>query len=497
MRVAIAGISHETNTYAVESTGVTELDAFVVIRGQKIVERERGVRTYVGGMLDAAEDIGAEVLPLLLARAEPSGTIAADAYASLKAELLASLEDALPVDAVALELHGAGVVEGTPDLEGDLGAAVRALVGLDVPIVAAFDLHGNLTEAMVEAFDLILPVHLYPHTDTYERGHEAVTLLPGILAGTTTPTVHAEYLPMVLPASTTDAGNPAFDMNELCFALEDEEGVIDVSVFHGFPYTDTADVGLNVVCTTDGDLDRARSAARRVAGWVWTNRERFRPESHTPETAMRLARESTEWPVVINDTADNPGGGSPGDATHVLRALLESDVRPATFGFICDPEVVDAAIDAGVGGTIHARLGGKHDELHGQPIEVTAYVQCLTDGRFVLQEMMRGFALNLGPTARLVIDGVDVIVTSKPWQTLDKEVFVLHGIDVTRYKLVVLKSSQHFRAGFKDVAARIITADSPGLTTQRVELLDRHHAPKPLWPLDAAATYDAEVPTKS
>jgi microcystin degradation protein MlrC len=103
--------------------------------------------------------------------------------------------------------------------------------------------------------------------------------------------------------------------------------------------------------------------------------------------------------------------------------------------------------------------------------------------------MMRGYALDLGPTARLVVDGVDVIVTSKPWQTLDREVFVLHGIDVTRYKLVVLKSSQHFRAGFKDVAKRIITADSPGLTTQRVELLDRHHAPGPLWPLDTAATY--------
>jgi microcystin degradation protein MlrC len=342
---------------------------------------------------------------------------------------------------------------------------------------------------MVEAFDVILPVHLYPHTDTYERGYEAVALLPGIISGASKPTLYVERLPMLLPASTTDAGNPAAEMNDMCFGLEGADGVIDVSVFHGFPYTDTADVGVNVVCTTDGDPDLAGASARRVAGWIWDNRERFRTESQMPETALRLARDATEWPVVINDTADNPGGGAPGDATHVLRALLESGVQPATFGFICDPEVVEAACQAGIGATIHVKLGGKHDELHGEPIEVTAYVKCLTDGRFALQEMMRGYELDLGPTVRLVTGGVDIIVTSKPWQTLDREVFVLHGIDVTRYKVVVVKSSQHFRAGFRDVAARIITAGSPGLTTERVELLHRHHAPGPLWPLDVAAEY--------
>src|SRR5207248_2494439 len=245
MRVAVGGITHETNTFAVESTGMTAIDEFVIVRGQEILEREHGVRTYVGGMLAAAAEIGAEVVPTLLARAEPSGTIAADAYASMKAELLALIEAARPVDAVALELHGAGVVDGAPDLEGDLGAAVRKLVGPDVPVVAAFDLHGNVTEAMVEALDVVLPVHLYP-------------------------------------------------------------------------YTDPADVGVNLLCTTAGDAERARAHARRVAGWLWANRERFRPETQMPETAMRLARDATEWPVVINDTADNPGGGAPGDATHVL-----------------------------------------------------------------------------------------------------------------------------------------------------------------------------------
>ena len=491
MRLAIAGISHETNTYAVDSTGFTGLDRFHVGRGAEIVTANRGVRTYIGGMLDAAAEIGAEVVPTVHAIAEPSGTIAADAYAALKAELLATVEAALPLDAVALELHGAGVVDGTPDLEGDLGQAVRGLVGPDVKVVVAFDLHGNVTDAMAGAFDLLLPVHLYPHTDMYERGHEAVSLLPAMLDGSVRPVTHVERLPMLLPAATTDPGFPAAEMNELCYAVEAEEGVLDCAVFHGFPFTDTTDVGVNVICTSNGDAELARAGARRVAAWLWDNRERFRPETQTPETAVRLAKEATAWPVVINDTADNPGGGSPGDATHVLRAFLEGGLTDAAFGFICDPEVVDAAIHAGVGASLDVKLGGKHDRIHGEPIACTGRVRCITDGRFVLQKIMQGVELDLGPSVRLTIAGVDVIVTSHPNQTFDPEVFLLHGIDVTRCRVVGLKSSNHFRAGFRDVAARIITADSPGLTTQRVDTFERRHAPGPLWPVDPSAAYQA------
>jgi toxic protein SymE len=491
IRVAIAGISHETNTYAVESTGLTGLDRFRVSRGEKIVDRNRGLRTYVGGMLDAADAIGAEVVPTLHALAEPSGTIAADAYAALKDELLQSVEAALPVDAVALELHGAGVVDGTPDLEGDLGLALRRLVGPDVKLVGAFDLHGNVTPAMADAYDVLLPVHLYPHTDMYERGHEVMSLLPEMLDGRVRPVVHVERMPMLLPASTTDPGHPGAELNEQCYAVEALPGVIDCAVFHGFPFTDTADIGVNVICTTDGDPELAARGARQVAGWLWANRERFRPETQTPETAVRLALEASAWPIVINDTSDNPGGGSPGDATHVLRAFLDAGLTDAAFAFVSDPDVVQAAIAAGVGATVDVKLGGKHDAIHGDPILLNAVVRCITDGRFVLQAIMQGYELDLGPTARLTAGGVDIIVTSKPQQTFDPEVFLLHGIDVTRLKVIGLKSSNHFRAGFRDVAAQIITADSPGLTTQRLDVFDRTHAPGPLWPLDPEATYDS------
>lgn len=491
MRIAIGGIGHETNTFADAVTGVTGLDRFVVRRGADVL-RARGTATFTGGFLEACDEIGAEPVPTLWAWANPSGTIAASAYATLRADLLERLASVLPVDAVALDLHGAGVVEGIDDLEGDLGAAVRDLVGPDVPIVAALDLHGNITDAMAETYDALFGNHLYPHTDGFERGHEAVSAVPRILAGGWAPVTHVEHLPMALPPATTDPGMPAADMNEVCRAVEERPGVIDCTVFHGFPYVDVPHVGVHVVVTTDGDHDLARTCAREVGDWVWAGRERFRHESHSPDGAVQAARKlvaAGTSPVVVNETSDNPGGGSPGDGTHLLRAMLDSDLQDAAFAFVADPEVAGAAHRAGVGARLEVRLGGKHGDLHGEPVEVTGTVRTLSDGRIVLQHMMRGVRLNLGPSVRLRCGGVDVVVTSEPFQTMDAEIFLLHGIDVRRCSVVGLKSSQHFRAGFRDLAAAIVTADAPGLTTSKVEVFDHPRAGRPLWPRDPDARY--------
>lgn len=486
MRIALGGISHETNTYADAVTGPTTLDRFAVRRGDRML-RARGTATFVGGFLEACDEIGAQPVPTLWAFAGPSGTVAAEAYEALRGELLDRLAAALPVDAVALELHGAGVAEAIDDLEGDLVAEVRRLVGPGVPIVGALDLHANITDRMVEGLDVFFGNRLYPHTDGRERGHEAVTAVPQILCGAWAPVSHVVHLPMLLPAATTDPGGPAAEMNEVCRAVEDRTGVIDCTVFHGFPYVDVPHVGVHVVVTTDGDPELAVGASDEVAGWIWHHRERFRKVALAPEDAVRdaadLAAEGTR-PVVINETCDNPGGGAPGDGTHLLGAMLAAGLEDAAFGFVADPEVVAIAHDAGVGARIEVRLGGKHGDLHGPPLEVSGRVRTLTDGRFVLRHMMEGVPIDLGPSARLRCGGVDVIVTTEPFQTLDAEVFLLHGIDVTRCSVLGLKSSQHFRAGFGHLAGAILTADAPGLTTDRVEVFTHPRAGRPLWPGD-------------
>ena len=226
MRIAVAGLSHETNTYAVASTGMTTEERFLALTGEAIRERFTGTGWAVGGILDECARREDDAVPAFFAWAEPSGTIDSAAYAALKEHLLQALRAAMPVDAVALELHGAGVVEGIDDLEADLGGAIRRLVGPDVPIAATLDLHGNATPAMADAYDLLLGCHLYPHTDLYDRGVEAVELLHRVVEEGLRPVVHVEQLPILLPPSTTDGDSPATRANQVCAQLEARPGVI-------------------------------------------------------------------------------------------------------------------------------------------------------------------------------------------------------------------------------------------------------------------------------
>ncbi|MCP5024921.1 MAG: M81 family metallopeptidase [Actinomycetia bacterium] len=492
MRIAVGGIEHETNTYAVDSFGTTPAEAFAQRRGPRL-ERLRGTRSYVGGMYAAADAAGYEIVPCLFAWCQPSGTIERAGFEVMAGELLADIEAALPVDAVVLDLHGAGVVEGIDDLEGHLASRVRDLVGPDLPVVSTLDLHGNVTQEMGDAIDLMLGVHEYPHVDMFERGVEAVESLPDLVSGRWQPVTHVERLPLLLPTSTTDHG-PAADIRDSCLAAEAHPDVLDCTFFHGFPYTNIPQVGASVVVTTNNDADLARRVAADIATTVWDRRNDFRAESLTPEIALRraVAAAAEGGPVVVNETSDNPGGGTPGDATHVLQAMIDmglaDELDRVAYGCIYDPAVAEQAHGAGTGSTIQVRLGGKHDDLHGAPVETSAYVKTLTDGDFIYSSpMLAGTQSGWGPTARLQIggrDGLDVIVTSTRSQVFDREVFELCGIDVRRYDLVVLKSSQHFRAGFADLATDIITADSPGLSTLDVTVFDHGRADGPRWPID-------------
>jgi microcystin degradation protein MlrC len=499
LRLAVGGLSHETNALATSILGLTTVEHFDITRGDEIIERYAGTRTYMGGILDAAHEINAEVVPVFHAVTAPSGTIAAEAYEAMRDELVEGIARAMPVDAVALELHGAGEAQNAPDLEADLCRAIRERVGPDVKIVAPLDLHGNITPGMAEVIDAMFGVHCYPHTDMYERGYEAVSIVPRLVAGLRTRTAVVD-LPILLPSSPTTR-YPAARVNELCAALEARPGVIDVTFFHGFACTDSPHVGVHIVATTEDDDALAQACATEIATWIWEHRDDFRNEVYTPEAAIDLALATIATvaadttgtgPVVINDAADNPDGGAPGDATHLLRAMVEAKLERACFGFVYDPAVVQQAQAAGVGATIDVSLGGKHDDIHGRPVELRAYVKCLTDGRFVLQAMFAGLEVDLGPTCRLQADGLDIIVVSRRAQTFDPEVFKLHGIDVLAQDIVALKSSNHFRAGFEPIARAIVTADSPGLsTTTRWEMFERARSPEKLWPRDDDTTWPA------
>lgn len=484
MRFVIGEFAHETNTFC---PGFTEIDAFRLRHwqvGEEIIAQNRGVRRELGGMIAAAERLGVELYPTLATSTEPSATISRTAYETIRDELFSRIQAAGPVDAICLAIHGAGTAEGIDDLEGTLLTELRAVVGRAVPIVVTLDLHGNTTQTMLDQANLLLYCHQYPHIDGYDRGEEAVELAVKLVNGEINPVMHLIRLPATIPPSTTFVG-PAKAVNERCFEWEAKPGILDANFTHGFPHTDVPIIATSILVTADGDAGLAKRAAEDLAEYVLENLEGFRQSLPGADEAIAQALAATELPVVVAEVSDNPGGGAPGSGTHLLRALLAANEPNTAFGFIWDRETAEQAHAAGVGATIRVRLGGFTDDLHGAPIETDAYVKVLTDGQFRLTNPMgAGSLVRLGKMARLVIGNVDVIVASERSQTLDSEVFLLHGIDVTRYRIVALKSQQHFRGGFSSIAGTIIRADTPGFTTSDLSLLPFQRITRPIWPLD-------------
>ncbi len=370
-RIAIGEIAHETNNFCADPTPAEVFKHYQWLHGEGIVQAHAGNRTYVGGMLDKSKDLGLTAVPIFVTMAYPSGTITAAAYAEMLGELLGGLRRELPVDAVCLALHGAGVAEGVDDLVGDVIARVRELVGPGVPIAVTLDLHGNITEAMAQHADGLFGTMYYPHTDMYERGQEAIAFLMRKLRGEINPTMHLERLPQMITTCSTDL-EPGKRLNARCVEWEARPGMLDCTIFHGFPYADAPPVGMSVVAIADGDAALAQAAAQDIARAIWDAREEYRPRVLSPQEAIAEALGIEGGPIVINDTSDNPGGGSPGDSTHLLRAMLEAGLTDACYGFIYDAQTAALAHEVGIGQRVRVRLGGKTDEVHGAPIEAEA-----------------------------------------------------------------------------------------------------------------------------
>jgi len=485
MRIAIGQFAHETNTFCPGFTGLDAFQARLWAVGDAIYDRHRGVRDDLGGMIDAGERLGIELVPTLSTTTQPSATVSRHAYETIRDTLFAGIRAAGVLDAICLALHGAGSADGIDDMEGTFLAELRGLVGPEIPVVVSLDLHGNTTAPTLEHANALFYCHEYPHIDTYERGAEALETAVKLVRGEVSPHKRLVTLPVSIPPSTTFSG-PAHVINARCFQWEREPGVLDCSFTHGFPHTDVPVIATSVLVTTDGAPALAERVADDVVALVLETLEDFRQSLPGAEEAIAQALTADALPVVVAEVSDNPGGGAPGSGTHLLRALLAANAPETCFGFVWDPETAAQAHAAGVGVTIPVKIGGFSDDLHGAPVEVDAYVKVLSDGLFRLTNPMgAGSLVDLGKMARLVIGNVDVIVGSNRAQTLDDELFLLHGIDVRRMRVVALKSHQHFRGGFQHLAGTIIRCDTPGFTTSNLGDLPYQRIRRPIWPLDA------------
>jgi microcystin degradation protein MlrC len=491
VKVFLAMLNHETNTFSNIPTDRGQFEARHLHYGGEIVETFRGTGTCLGGMIDAAERHGVRLVPSVAASASPAGLVTKDIYAHVKQRILADLRAAGPLDGVLLDLHGAMVCEGIDDGEGDLIQAVRAAVGPAVPIAVTLDFHGNLTPEMARGADLLHGYKTYPHVDMAERGVEATERLLQVAAKRLRPTAALRTPPILPPLGNQGtARGPMRRLYDLADEMEKDPKVISVSVFAGFPLADIPPAGLGVYVVTDDDQALADRLAGELARVAWEHRHEFIHSALPVADAVARALAAEGRPIVLADMADNTGGGAAGDGTEILRELLRVGARSAVVACIWDPAAVQACVKAGVGQSVTLDVGGKVDGRHGAPLRVTGTVRTLSDGRFVHKgPMARGLPGRLGTTAVLDTNDVKVILISYRWQTLDPEMIRFVGLDPLEHKVLVVKSTIHYRAAFEPIAREIVEVDAPGLSSSNLGRFDFKRVRRPIFPLDPDTTY--------
>jgi microcystin degradation protein MlrC len=471
LRIAIGGFQHESHSFAPQPTVFADFQrpgGFPPLtRGAAMPAALDGTQTALAGAMPVLAAAGAVQVPLLWCLAMPAGPIEDGAFERISAMLLADLSDALleaPLDGVYLDLHGAALADSIPDAEGELLRRLRRLLGPGVPVAVSLDPHANLTAAMVEASDVIVPYRTYPHVDKRETGARAAELLLLRIARRTPWKKSFRQLDywMGLSAQCTTA-EPMQGIMQARAAIADQHGVAELGFCFGFPYADFADCGVAVSCHAE-DQARADAAAGALIALLAAREGEFRPDALPVRQAVALALQSAmgaRRPVIIADTQDNPGGGGHADTTGLLAELVAQGARGAVLCLINDAEAAAAAHAAGQGAELDLALGGRSD---GVPFHGRARVLALGDGDFTLTGPMgQGNRARLGPCALLEFPpGIRVMVASRKIQAYDQAILRHLGVDPAGCPIVALKSSVHFRADYAPIAERIIVAAAPG-----------------------------------
>lgn len=463
-RIAIGGFLHETNTFAPSKATFSDFDGASgyghIREGDAIFEHLSQVNAAIAGAIQTGHDRGWNMVPTLWCAASPSAHVTEDAFERIAGRLLDLIARAGPLDGVFLDLHGAMVAEHLDDGEGELLARLRALIGPDVPVAVALDLHANVTPLMVENADLLESYRTYPHVDMTETGARAAQVLAQMVETGARPEkafLQAPFLTAIAWQSTWS--EPA---RRLYQRLEEiAQGQTAISFNMGFPAADFPDCGMSVLAYGPGAdkaarkmMDAVEAAEPAFNGRVWSADEGV-------AEAMRLAA-SARRPVVLSDTQDNPGAGANSDTTGMLRAMLEAGASGA-IGNLFDPAAAQTAHDAGEGATIELSLGGHSGVPGDSPLRAEFQVEKLSDGVFTAPgPYYGGRVMEMGPSACLRINNVRIALTSAKAQMADRAMFSSLGIIPERERILVVKSSNHFRADFTLIAEAILVCQSPG-----------------------------------
>jgi microcystin degradation protein MlrC len=485
--ILIAECKQEVSSFNPVPSGYED---FVITRGEAVLARHRGARSEVGGALEVFAGRGdLELVPTYSAKAITSGgTLRAADFDRIAGEFLAALREAPPVDGCYFSLHGAMSAENKADPEGYLLAEARNLLGEAVPFVVSLDLHGILTDRILEHSDAVVVYHTYPHVDMYSTGQRAARLLLGIMDGEVRPVTATVRVPALVRGDQliTETGSIRHVI-QAAKAIEASPGGLSAGMFWGNPFTDVPDLRSNSLVVTDGDPERAEREALRLASLFWEHHEGMLQSLVSLEEAVRQTLAETHGTVILMDAADAPSSGASGDSNAVLRALLEAGYRGKVLAPVVDPAAVEVAFAAGVGATIRTTVGGALDRDRFRPLPVEARVRMLSDGEYVGEAWGPSSA---GRTAVLEAGNATLVVTSRPVSLHDRGLFWAHGQEPRRFDVVVVKCPHCEPQMFAEWCARLINVDAPGSTSANLPYLGHTRCARPIFPLDEGIVFE-------
>ena len=485
MKLMICCFGQETNTFSPKQLTYDEFLPNGWFEAESLIESFSGTNSYLGGAIDACREFGAQILPL--------DSIAIDGGAMMDRECFERCMDRLcsgvrryadEADGLFLAMHGAGSAEGIVDLEAETLRRIRSITGRAFPIMSSLDIHCTITPEMLELSDGYFVIKEFPHTDVAKAGFLAVKTLVEAIETGKRPVMDWCPMPIMLPNTTTSTlERPMAEVRDHFRAYCVENDLLDATLVQGFSANDQYWAGASVLVVS---WQPKEAHANRLARWFWERKHQFDPHPNTAQQALDMAQSyDGDGYVIVNESSDNPGSGCPGDGTHLLRELVERNVPGSLFVFIVDPETAKQACEAGVGATIHARIGGKTAPVCGEPVELDVEVLALAVGVFkYVTPQNQGVEVSIGLTARLRHHNVEIVVASVCSQTFDDRPLWITGGKMEDYRVVCIKSAGHFRAFFQPRAGMIVPCEMPGLRSSDLRTYPYKNVRRPIYPLD-------------
>jgi len=488
MKILISRFNHETNTF---SPVPTPLEAFAPDYGEAAYRANLGMRTAMAAFIDLAHEQGATLVTAVLATANPSGLVHAQAYDELTARIVAA---AAGCDGILLDLHGAMVAENSVDGEGDLLARLRAAVP-GIPVGVALDLHGNITQKIIDNADVVVGFKTYPHVDMYETGLHAGRLLLNMLQGRQRYAVRWHPLPLMSHTLCSTTLHGAMLRAVQAAQAAELDGLPAVSIFAGFSLADIAAPCVCVVATaidSPQGLAAAQAAMNRIADQIWAERGEFvyrsEPLADSLQRAIAMSVNASK-PVLLLDHGDNCMSGGTCDSMDLLQAALAYGLEDIVVGPLCDSQAVTEMVRAGVGAKVSLALGNKvaltQLGIVKQPMQMAGTVRALSDGEYTVSgPIYTGQRCTMGRTVLLEIASAMIVVTERPHEPWDLGVFHCVGVDPSKHRFLLLKSRMYCRPVFVPLSQGLIECDSPGVTSSDYGLFPFSKLARPVFPLD-------------